>query len=215
MEYPRSHPSQYLFDGLLSTNQNNSTTTSPQIQRTVFLPGLPLLWDQYLLLTAAHLYESGRPGPPWPPPTKFLRARPITANTDPSTAFQKNHTDTRPSRALQPTVHHPRKPLHALTRNIHQLHHHPHLCRRPKYWWYNQQIFHDVQQDPIPQDILTYMTAESTIHQWANNCHDNIPNHRKAVKTRAKLHIPDIQQHYIRNIGPHPSTSDKNLLRPP
>jgi len=37
----------------------------------------------------------------------------------------------------------------------------------------------------------------------------------QADKIRAKLHTHDIRQHFIRNIGPQPSTSDKNLLRPP
>jgi len=37
----------------------------------------------------------------------------------------------------------------------------------------------------------------------------------QADKIRAKLHTHAIWQYFIQNIGPQPSTSDKNLLWPP
>ncbi len=123
-----------------------------------------------------------------------------------------------PRQAWQPTVHPPCKPLHSFALIIHQyqFHHQPHFCRWPKYWWHNQQISHNIQQNPLPQDIHMHMMAEPTIHQWVNNCHNHMCNHFKAAKIRAKSHTHDIQQHFIQNIGPQPSTSpDKNLLRPP
>jgi len=85
-----------------------------------------------------------------------------------------------------------------------------------------QQIFHDIQEDPTLQDLLSYTMAESIktkptwpIHQWVNNCHNHICNHCKAAKIRAKLCTHDIRQYLNRNIRPQPSTSDKNLMWPP
>ncbi len=62
-----------------------------------------------------------------------------------------------------------------------------------------QQIFYDVQHDPILQDLLTYTTVESimakptqTIRQWVNNCNNHMRNHRKAATIWAKLRTHDI-----------------------
>jgi len=85
-----------------------------------------------------------------------------------------------------------------------------------------QQIFHNIQNDPNLQDILTYTTAEAimaqptrNIRQWVNNCHNHICNQQKAAKIWAKLHNHDICQYFICNIGLQPRISDKSLLQLP
>jgi len=85
-----------------------------------------------------------------------------------------------------------------------------------------QQIFYDVQHKPHLHNILQYTNPDQImtkttrqIHQWVSNCHNHINNQRKAAKIRAKLHNTNIRQYFSRKQRPQPSTTDKNLLRPP
>jgi len=134
----RIHPSP--FQGTLSKPNTATTTTLHKTQRhiiitstevkTALLPDL-LLWYPNLP-PIIDLHDAGRPGPPWPPPTKFPRILTPTANTDLST---DQPTATRPSRAWQLTDLLTRKPLRAIALSTCQ-YHRIHLSRQPKLLWY-------------------------------------------------------------------------------
>jgi len=125
MIHLQSHLTQFLPEQTLS-NPNISTLTITLHNKTqchiitgtevttALLPDLPL-WYQNLPLIIYYLHDAGRPGPPWPPPTKFLHIPIPTANTDPLT---DHSTATRPSHAWQPTDHLTHEPLHAIALSI-------------------------------------------------------------------------------------------------
>jgi len=130
----RSHLLQFLSDGTKSTQNSSreiphSDVTSTK-EPTALLPDL-LIWYQNLAPIIYYIRDAGRPGPPWPPPTKFLRVPTPTANTDLST----DPTATRPSRAWQPTDLLTSETLRAIALFTCQ-YHHIHLSRQPKLLWY-------------------------------------------------------------------------------
>jgi len=154
----RSHPPTHNEAVGISTTPTTSTATYMTQRYTIDTTTAPLpvlLWYQTHPLNV-YLYDAGRPGPPWPPPThnnKLLRVLSMSDTKDPLSTvpgFQQYPTDIRHSRTIR-----------------------------------NKQL------------------------------HPTDPTQLQADKIRATLRTHDIRQHFIRNIGPQPSTSDKNLLRPP
>jgi len=77
-----------------STNTNDTTAL------------LPAITSRYQPLSPI-AYDGGRPGPPWPLPTKSLHVYIPTASTDTSTGLQWHSTDTSPGIAWQFTIHNP------------------------------------------------------------------------------------------------------------
>jgi len=145
-----------------TNNKYNSTANPSQTLRTLSadittaLQPARQIW-YLLLLPIDYTHDTGKPGPPWPPPTQYSHGPLLVSHTtDTMTRTTQYPTATRPGQAWQPKLHHQHQYLHAYATSLHQnqFYYHQYLHRQPKYLPHSQQRANHITPTTADKNLL-------------------------------------------------------------